>query len=281
LLLVAATFIVMYIKENKWEDWTDPDHDKTPTEYVADGDIVTVEYKGWLADNGLIFDTNIQSVGENDTLYPKTPGFDENKQYSPLKFTVGGSTMIKGFDRGVVGMKKGETRTITVPPELGYGKADPTLIFNISLAQTVPVFESMSRADFAANYSAENAVLGAPFSHRFWGWPCQIVSLDNYTVVIQNMPEYGANYKGFDWNTTITDISTSNNVISLKHLATTDDSGKVITPARFRMLDADLPADVFDNGIITIQNNQVSVDFNKEVVGRTLIFQVTVTEISK
>lgn len=280
ILLVAATFVVMHIKENYWEDWTE-DEEEEPAEVVEDGDIVTVEYKGWLADNGLIFDTNIKSVGENNTLYPKTPGYDNTKQYNTMKFTVGGPQMIKGFDRGVVGMKKDETKTITIPPEMGYGAADPALIYNISIAQTVSVYESMSRADFLANYTTENAVLGLTFSHRFWGWPCQIVSLDNYTVVIQNIPEYQQNYKGFLWNTTVTDISTSTDTITLKHLVSKENSGTTITPERFKMFMGKLPTDLITIGIITIQNNQISVDFNKEVVGKTLIFEVTVKEITK
>ncbi|MFZ4276362.1 FKBP-type peptidyl-prolyl cis-trans isomerase [Streptomyces arboris] len=63
----------------------------------------------------------------------------------PLKFAVGGGKVVKGFDRGVRGMKVGGRREIIVPPRLGYGKqslsssipANSTLIFVVDLLTVV------------------------------------------------------------------------------------------------------------------------------------------------
>ncbi|MET9621898.1 MULTISPECIES: FKBP-type peptidyl-prolyl cis-trans isomerase [unclassified Streptomyces] len=59
----------------------------------------------------------------------------------PFKFAVGGGRVIKGWDRGVRGMKVGGRREIIVPPRLGYGKQSPsplipagsTLVFVVDL----------------------------------------------------------------------------------------------------------------------------------------------------
>ena len=59
----------------------------------------------------------------------------------PFTFRLGAGMVIQGWDRGVVGMKVGGTRRLTVPPNLGYGDhgfpgAIPpraTLIFEIEL----------------------------------------------------------------------------------------------------------------------------------------------------
>ncbi|MFE6856246.1 FKBP-type peptidyl-prolyl cis-trans isomerase [Streptomyces sp. NPDC057674] len=59
----------------------------------------------------------------------------------PFKFAVGGGRVIKGWDRGIRGMKVGGRREIIVPPRLGYGKQSPsplipagsTLVFVVDL----------------------------------------------------------------------------------------------------------------------------------------------------
>ena len=72
---------------------------------VVTGDTVTVNYKGWL-DNGTVFDSS------------KKPGRE------PFGFTVGSGQVIKGWDEGLVGMKVGGVRELTVPSNLGYGDQD-------------------------------------------------------------------------------------------------------------------------------------------------------------
>lgn len=83
--------------------------------------IVTVNYTG-LLENGTKFDSSL------------------NPGRSPFRFTVGAGQVIKGWDDGLMGMKVGGKRKLTIPPELGYGSRDngpipanSTLIFEIDL----------------------------------------------------------------------------------------------------------------------------------------------------
>lgn len=80
---------------------------------------VTVEYTGKFVD-GKVFDT---SVGKQ-----------------PYTFLLGSGQVIQGWDKGLVGMKVGSKRILTVPPEYGYGANDygpipggSTLIFEVEL----------------------------------------------------------------------------------------------------------------------------------------------------
>ena len=63
---------------------------------------------------------------------------------APLDFQVGVGQVIQGWDQGIVGMKPGGRRKLTIPPELGYGARgaggaigpNETLIFVVDLVST-------------------------------------------------------------------------------------------------------------------------------------------------
>jgi len=65
------------------------------------GQEVTVHYTGWLTD-GTKFDSS------------KDRGI-------PFSFPLGAGHVIQGWDKGVVGMKIGGKRKLTIPPQMGYG----------------------------------------------------------------------------------------------------------------------------------------------------------------
>jgi FKBP-type peptidyl-prolyl cis-trans isomerase len=85
------------------------------------GDLVTVNYVGILQD-GTKFDSSID-------------------RGQPFAFTLGQNSVIQGWEQGLVGMKPGEKRKLTIPPELGYGSQgaggvippNATLIFEIDM----------------------------------------------------------------------------------------------------------------------------------------------------
>jgi peptidylprolyl isomerase len=54
--------------------------------------------------------------------------FDSSNGRSPLEFTVGSGSVIKGFDEGVKGMSVGDKKTIEIPFLEAYGPEDPSMI---------------------------------------------------------------------------------------------------------------------------------------------------------
>lgn len=47
--------------------------------------------------------------------------FDSSEGKNPLEFTIGDGQLIPGFDQGVIGMELGQSKTLLIPPEEGYG----------------------------------------------------------------------------------------------------------------------------------------------------------------
>jgi FKBP-type peptidyl-prolyl cis-trans isomerase FkpA len=89
---------------------------------------VTVHYTGWLYD---------QAKGDH-----KGQKFDSSKDRNePFAFRLGAGQVIQGWDQGVAGMKVGGKRTLTIPPQLGYGSQgaggvippNATLLFEVEL----------------------------------------------------------------------------------------------------------------------------------------------------
>lgn len=93
-------------------------------EVAKTGDVVSMNYTGRLT-NGTVFDSNVD------------PKFNH---VQPFEFTLGAGQVIAGWDKGIVGMKVGEKKTLTISPEDGYGARgqgpippNSTLIFDVEL----------------------------------------------------------------------------------------------------------------------------------------------------
>ena len=57
--------------------------------------------------------------------------FDSSVERGPIDVELGAAQVIKGFEDALVGMETGEKKTITIPPDQGYGQHDPALLIEI------------------------------------------------------------------------------------------------------------------------------------------------------
>lgn len=76
---------------------------------VKKGGSVTVKYVGKAYSTGVEFDSNWEAGKEPFVVLP-----------------VGTAGVIKGWNEGLVGMRQGGRRMLTIPPDLAYGKQSPS-----------------------------------------------------------------------------------------------------------------------------------------------------------
>jgi len=79
-----------------------------------------------------------QPAEEGDTVRAHYTGtledgteFDSSRDRGPLEFTLGTGQVISGFENAVYGMTKGQTKTVTIPPEEAYGLPDDELLIEV------------------------------------------------------------------------------------------------------------------------------------------------------
>jgi FKBP-type peptidyl-prolyl cis-trans isomerase len=93
---------------------------------VKKGDVLSMNYTGKLAD-GTVFDAS-------------------DKHGGPFEFKLGAGAVIQGWDEGIPGMRVGGKRTLTIPPEMGYGESgyppvippNATLVFDVEVVSVKP-----------------------------------------------------------------------------------------------------------------------------------------------
>ncbi len=116
--------VLIFISVNNKTNMVTENNSNVVVEVAKTGDTVSMNYTGRL-ENGTVFDSNVD------------PKFNH---VQPFVFTLGAGQVIAGWDKGIVGMKVGEKKTLTISPKDGYGAngqgpipPNSTLIFDVEL----------------------------------------------------------------------------------------------------------------------------------------------------
>jgi len=259
---------------------------------VKMGDNISVDYIGSI-ENGNVFDTSLEKVADENNLSPHAGG------YKPLEFTVGKGRVIKGFDEGVIGMKVGENKTITIQPEKGYGLTKPELIRVFPIVQVIPETKEIPKemeipvSEFervvgqghkagetvgipdtninftVLNFTASNVTLSYKLKvgDVVWSkgapWNETVIKIDNQNITLKANVSKNAvvQLQGAPWNSTVVGLDNAN--ITLRH----NPIPETIVPSMF--------------GQMKVNFNETSIimDQNPELAGKTLVFKVTLVSI--
>jgi FKBP-type peptidyl-prolyl cis-trans isomerases 2 len=117
---------------------------------AAIGDTVSVQYTGKF-ENGDTVSVQYTGKFENGTV-------SDTSDYSgvqPVKVVLGQSTIFKEFDDAVLGMKAGETKTITVQQK---ASSNPDLVITFDRTQIIGVFGSVPSVNDEITFTNGNQV---------------------------------------------------------------------------------------------------------------------------
>ncbi|SBW01251.1 Peptidyl-prolyl cis-trans isomerase [uncultured delta proteobacterium] len=81
---------------------------------AKNGDTILVHYTGTLSDGTM---------------------FDSSRDGDPLESVLGQNMLIPGFENAILGMKEGDTKTVTIPPDQAYGDRAEELILSLPASE--------------------------------------------------------------------------------------------------------------------------------------------------
>ena len=275
--ILVGGFMALYVKQ--------PPASAAPRR-AEPGDAVEIDYIGRFGDTGRVFDTSYARVAKDNVSYPKAASFSWRAQWSSFSFDVGCAdrppaeqqlakctASIKGFDHGVRGMAVGDSKQVAVPPDLGYGPMDLTKVFERPLRQEVTVRVVMNQSAFSDKYGTQPTD-GLVVRDPFWAWNAS-VSVSNNVILVTNSPYLGERLRPYQaWRAHVAAIDDAANngagVIYVQHDLRPEDAGTILAKDGGQQFTVD--------SVDAVRGVYVA-NYNREVVGRTLVFDLTVVSI--
>jgi len=260
---------------------------------VAVGDNVTVNYIGLFGSGpeaGKVFDTSIKAVADDNASWPKSLEYTPrtSAQYVPLGVHVGPTApssgynvsgvdyveVVPGFWQGLLGLAVNQTRWATVPPSLGYGALDKNCIVSSPLNLTLPVALTLAPKTFSTDYPGVSALAGVVFADPTFGWTDIVLSANSSAVVVGREPTVGETTDPYGWTIVVSNITSKNITLTSQ-----------LTPASVGSVKGSI------SGVTVCSTSEFLVwsvnpatgnfteNYNREVVGETLVFVVTIVTI--
>jgi hypothetical protein len=195
--------------------FTTPEPTITSGGTAEEGDSAIVHYTGRFQVNDTIFDTSREEVAREAGIY------DEERTYEPIKIFINPNfdltppegfgeytfQMITGFINGLTNMTEGETKTVEIPPDEGYGDWNESIAEQLLGGSNTYPLESVSEfiqtdliSDFQTSFPDIELTEGATFDYGFTLFQEE----DLMTGEILNVTEQEITYKiDFENNTTV------------------------------------------------------------------------------
>lgn len=95
------------------------------------GDIVRIDFDGWVEDTNDLFDTTNAQTARDAGVY------SEKVQYVPIPVLIGGGRVFPGLDEALENVEVGQEYDVIIPAEKAAGPRDPKLVEMIALREFI------------------------------------------------------------------------------------------------------------------------------------------------
>ncbi|VVB52730.1 Putative FKBP-type peptidyl-prolyl cis-trans isomerase [uncultured archaeon] len=224
-------------------------------ERVRIGDIVSISSTVRLQ-NGTILDTTERAIAEANGI------FNENERYAPIVVRVGRGEIIPGIEQALVEMQVGETRNLTVPPELGYGFPDPRLYNWVPIIAALDSTMEINRT-LIEQENLTDIKVGETLLHPTFGLRASVINVTNETVTIQYVPGVTSYVNTEFGSTTFTVINGTTVLMILPNLTAGD---RIETQTGYAR-------------IAESNKTHYLIDENNPYAGRTLVYEIKINDI--
>ena len=254
---------------------------------VAPGDTVSVTYTGRLQ-NGSVFDSNDPA---------RQADIPQKTAFAPMTVTVGQGRLIPGFEQALIGMREGETKTVTIPAKDAYGPYRAELVRIIPRTVTYPR-EVEIRREIEIPAAELEARLAKPIA------PLQLFETENFQYAISAVDSGTATLyllaprnetvqlEGYPWPSTM--VRQTNQTMTFRHdaldksLVQTLDGPYVahVNATHIRLETALQPDQEFgsslgDGRVTRGTDSTLTLDLNHPLAGKDLTFEIRVDAIER
>jgi FKBP-type peptidyl-prolyl cis-trans isomerase 2 len=250
---------------------------------------VRVDYVGSF-ETGTVFDTSIAAAAQAAGIYTLS------REYAPLNITLGQGQVIPGFEDAIAGMRKGETKTITVPPARGYGAYDPLKVTTIGLdksaERTIVIERTLSVPTKAFLASHPDAAKGSTVTSGATNYTVEEMGLENVTLRLDAQPGDRLRLPGTFWDSAVVSVGQTN--VTLRQDPAENSTVMLpVGPAKVTVDAASVHLHLLlgvgdqlraqvGTGVVTAVNaTAATVDFNHPLAGKTLVFKLTLVGIAR
>lgn len=234
--------------------------DLCPADRVLDnGDFAKVELTGRISDTEEVFYTTREDVALDPEI-KKAEEFKSAEEYEPLGFVLGQDQILPALEAGMIGMKIGHEKNITLAPEDAYGEWSSANTVSMPRVAVLLKLTDLPVSKLTA-ITGKEPELNETVNLSYW--TAKVVDISGSDVTLLHEPD----------NNTLIETEYGPAVVTLNdtHVVTTlsPELGAVIKTA-------------VDEGVISeVTETDFTVDFNHPLAGRTLVFEVKVEDIIK